>query len=752
MEAIRACVQIKGVVQGVGFRPFVYDLALGNNLKGWVLNDEKGVTIEIEGEKQRVDKFLSGLSSPPPIARIEKTAVNYRLPLGYRDFEIKESHKGKEKYALISPDIATCDDCLKELFDPHDRRFHYPFINCTNCGPRFTIITTVPYDRDNTTMSPFIMCPDCKSEYHDPSNRRFHAQPNACSVCGPTLQLFTNSGKRISALDPLDETIRLLKSGAIIAIKGLGGFHLACDATKEKVVATLRARKYREDKPFALMCRDLGVIESLCTVNDAEKDLLNSKERPIVILPRKRDAKIASSVAPFQKTLGAMLPYTPLHYLLFQQGICVLVMTSGNVSDEPIVFKNEEALCRLDGIADFFLMHDREIHTRCDDSVAKSLKGTTTFLRRARGFVPFPIKLNKKGKHILACGADLKNTFCLTKGEYAFMSQHIGDMENFETMSSFEQGIELFKQLFQITPELVVHDLHPDYLSTRYAMSLDIPKLGLQHHFAHALSCMAEYGEVGPGLAIVMDGTGYGDDGTVWGGEFLEVTVQGYKRLGHLKQIPLPGGDKAVWEPWRMAATYLERIYGDLQGLQLPFAKELDLERWSQLQVAMKARINAPLCSSMGRLFDAVSALLNVRGIVNYEGQAAVELEQIAKEGELGEYPLKIFEHEERFIVDPDPIIEGIVEDIQRKENPSVISARFHNSIAQIISQMAVKIRQRNGLSDVFLSGGVFQNTLLLEKTWGILAENGFRVHIHKKIPPNDGCISLGQAYHALHR
>jgi len=752
MEAIRACVQIKGVVQGVGFRPFVYDLALVNDLKGWVLNDEKGVTIEIEGKKERVDKFLSGLSSPPPIARIEKTAILYRSPLGYNDFEIKESEKGKEKRALISPDIATCKDCQKELFDPHDRRFHYPFINCTNCGPRFTIIMTVPYDRDNTTMSPFIMCPACRSEYHNPSNRRFHAQPNACPECGPTLQLFTSSGKMIHTHDPLGETITLLKSGAIIAIKGLGGFHLACDATKEEVVARLRARKYREDKPFALMCRDIEVIESLCTVNNQEKDLLSSNERPIVILPRKRDAKIASSVAPFQKTLGAMLPYTPLHHLLFEQGIRVLVMTSGNVSDEPIVFKNKEAFSRLGTIADFYLMHDREIHTRCDDSVVKALKGTTTFLRRARGFAPFPIKLNKEGKHILACGADLKNTFCLTKGDYAFMSQHIGDMENFETMSSFEQGIELFKQLFQITPELVVHDLHPDYLSTRYAMSLDIPKIGIQHHFAHALSCMAEHGSVGPGLAIVMDGTGYGEEGTVWGGEFLEVTVQGYKRLGHLKQIPLPGGDKAVWEPWRMAAAYLERIYGDFQGLHIPFVKKLDLERWSQIQLAVKARINAPLCSSMGRLFDAVSALLNVRGVVNYEGQAAVELEQLVKEGELGEYPFKIFEHEECLIIDPDSIIEGIVNDIKLKENPSVISTRFHNSITRIISQMAIKVRERTGLSDVFLSGGVFQNTFLLEKAWDILNDNGFRVYIHKKIPPNDGCISLGQAFYALHR
>ncbi|RLB21841.1 MAG: carbamoyltransferase HypF [Deltaproteobacteria bacterium] len=752
MEAIRACVEIKGVVQGVGFRPFVYDLALENDLKGWVLNDEKGVTIEIEGKKDRVNKFLSGLSSPPPIARIEKTAILYLSPLGYNDFEIKKSKEGEGKLALISPDIATCKDCLNELFDPKDRRFRYPFINCTNCGPRFTIIANVPYDRDNTTMSSFTMCPACSSEYHSPSNRRFHAQPNACPECGPTLQLFTNSGKMVTTHDPVEETIALLKRGKIVAIKGLGGFHLACDATKEEVVAGLRARKYREDKPFALMCRDLEVVKSLCIVDALSSNLISSRERPIVILPRKIGAKIAPSVAPFQKTLGVMLPYTPLHHLLFGQGVDALVMTSGNVSDEPIVFKDTEAFSRLRNIADFFLVHDREIHTRCDDSVVKPLKETVTFLRRARGFAPFPIKLNKKGKHILACGADLKNTFCLTKGDYAFMSQHIGDMENFETMSSFEQGIELFKQLFQITPEFVVHDLHPDYFSTRYAMGLDVPKkIGVQHHFAHALSCMAEYGSVGPALAIVLDGTGYGEDGTVWGGEFLEVSVQGYTRLGHLKQIPLPGGDKAVWEPWRIAAAYLERIYGDFQELHIPFVKELDLERWSQLKLAVKARINAPLCSSMGRLFDAVSALLNVRRSVNYEGQAAVELEQMVKEGESGEYPFEIFEQKGSFIIDPDPIIEAIVKDIKLKESPSIISTRFHNSIAQVISRMAKKGREETGLSDVFLSGGVFQNTFLLEKAWDILNDNGFRVHIHQQIPPNDGCISLGQAFYAIH-
>jgi hydrogenase maturation protein HypF len=750
MESVRACVQVKGVVQGVGFRPFVYDLAKENDLKGWVLNDEKGVMIEIEGQKERVKNFLSGLSSPPPIARIENTAILYEAPLGYSDFEIKTSENGEDKCVLVSPDIATCQDCLDELFDPRNPRFHYPFINCTNCGPRFTIITNVPYDRANTTMSPFKMCPMCSSEYHNPADRRFHAQPNACPECGPALQLFSNDGNLIKTHDPLREAIVLLKRGAIIAIKGIGGFHIACDATKENVVASLRARKYREDKPFALMCRDMAVVKSLCVVDYIASDLLASKERPIVILPRKRDARIASSVAPFQKTLGVMLPYTPLHHLLFDQEVRVLVMTSGNVSDEPIVYSSKEAFSRLCTVADFFLVHDREIYTRCDDSVVKPLGGTKVFFRRSRGFTPFPIKLNKKGKHILACGADMKNTFCLTKDDYAFMSQHVGDMENFETLRSFELGIDLFKKMFQIEPELIVHDLHPDYFSTSYANRLDLPKIGIQHHFAHALSCMAEYSAKGPCLAIIMDGTGYGEDGCIWGGEFLQVNVQGYKRLGHLRYIPLPGGDKAVQEPWRMAAIYLQRIYGRLEALSIPFLKEIDLERWSQIRLAVKSHINAPLCSSTGRLFDAVSAILGIRMAVNYEGQAAIELEQIAQCGEEGEYPFRVLDENGSIIWDPDPIIEAVVEDLKRKESPAVISARFHNSIVRVLSRTAKRMRQATGLCDIFLSGGVFQNTLLLGRARDVLKEEGFNVHIHQNVPSNDGGISLGQAFYGI--
>jgi hydrogenase maturation protein HypF len=766
MGKVRASVQTEGIVQGVGFRPFIYDLARRHELTGWVLNDEQGVQIEVEGEADRVASFISDLSAPPPLAVVEQTTINYVPPIGSTAFQIRTSVAGQERFALVSPDMATCDDCRRELFDPRDRRFRYPFINCTNCGPRFTIIEDIPYDRPKTTMAPFAMCPDCSREYHDPEDRRFHAQPNACPLCGPQVKLLDNTGEAVSSEDPIRETIALLTAGKIVAIKGLGGFHLACDAAHEEAVALLRGRKYREDKPFALMCRDIEVIEGICLVDDASRELLLSRERPIVILPRREDTVIARSVAPGQRTLGVMLPYAPLHYLLLSDGadgLTSLVMTSGNVSDEPIAYQDAEAVTRLGGIADSFLVHDREIHTRCDDSVVKPFRGKRTFLRRARGYVPFPIRLQlglqlqlqKQGRSVLACGAELKNTFCLTKGNYAFLSHHIGDLENFETMRSFEEGITLMKRLFQIEPEAVVHDLHPDYLATRsalaYAQEREVPRIGVQHHFAHALSCMAEHGIEGPALAVVMDGTGYGEDGTVWGGEFLQVTVDGYIRLGHLRTIPLPGGDKAAKEPWRMGAAYLDRVYGKAEDAGIPFTQSLDLTQWSLIREAMLSGINAPLCSSTGRLFDAVSALLGVRERVNYEGQAAIELEQMADSGEKGEYGLEIAEEAGVYILNPDPVITAIVEAIKKGETPGAISARFHNSLARGIVKMALQMKERTGLSEVILSGGVFQNHLLMGAVYDLLEGEDFQVYIHHKVPPNDGGIALGQAFHAIH-
>jgi hydrogenase maturation protein HypF len=754
MTEVRAQIRIAGIVQGVGFRPFVYALAQRHALTGWVLNDEQGVQIEVEGDEARVAHFLDGLANPPPLAVVEHQQVSYLPAANYQGFEIRASTSGAERLALISPDITTCGDCRQELFNPADRRYRYPFINCTNCGPRFTIIKDIPYDRPKTTMATFKMCPACSREYHDPGDRRFHAQPNACPVCGPQVVLLANTGAAVTGVDPIKETHALLKQGRIVAIKGLGGFHLACDAAQETAVALLRGRKYREDKPFALMCKDLETIEGICVVDDAARRLLVSKERPIVILPRRSDAAIAAGVAPGQGTLGVMLPYTPLHHLLLADGLASLVMTSGNMSDEPIAYRDAEALGRLGRIADFFLVHNREIHTRCDDSVVKPYRGRPTFLRRARGFVPFPIRLQQGGASVLACGAELKNTFCLTKGNYAFLSHHIGDLENYETMQSFEQGIDLFRRLFQIEPAAVVHDLHPDYLSTRYALAYardyKLPLIGVQHHVAHALSCMAEHGLAGPCLAVVMDGTGYGEDGTVWGGEFLAVTGKEYTRLGHLRTIPLPGGDKAAREPWRMAAAYLDRIYGRAEKVDIPFAKDLDLAKWSLLREAIEAGINSPFCSSTGRLFDAVSALIGVRMQTNYEGQAAIELEQRARQGEQGEYPFAITEEEGCLILDPDPVIAAIVEEIRTKADPSLISARFHNALARAIARMALRMREAASLSEICLSGGVFQNHLLMGRAVELLEQADFKAYIHRQVPANDGGIALGQAFYAL--
>lgn len=738
----RLSVRVTGIVQGVGFRPFVYRLARRYGLGGWVLNDEVGVLIEVEGPDEALEDFLKSLSSEaPPSAFIDHVQVKELRPQGERVFIIRESERSKERQALISPDIATCDDCLKELFDPNDRRYRYPFINCTNCGPRFTIVRDIPYDRPNTTMAAFEMCPDCLREYHNPEDRRFHAQPNACPVCGPRVSLLDRDGRSLEAEDPISEAIRLLKEGKILAVKGLGGYHLACDPFREDVVSELRRRKYREDKPFALMCKDLRVIEELCLLPPGAKELLESKQRPIVILERRPGVKVAPSVAPGHRTLGVMLPYTPLHHLLFSDGIRCLVMTSGNISDEPIAYRDGEAFERLKGIADYFLIHNRPIHMRCDDSVLKVFRGRPLFIRRSRGYVPMPLRLQGAKRSVLACGAELKNTFCLTKGELAFLSHHIGDLENYETFKSFEEGIEHFKRIFKVKPEVVAHDLHPDYLSTRYALDQDLPKVALQHHYAHALSCMAEYGLEGPVLAIVMDGTGFGEDEAIWGCEFMEVTLRGYERLGHLKYIPLPGGERAVREPWRMAAVYLLRAFGE----EDPELFDRYYPRgWETLKKAVLKGLNSPPCSSMGRLFDAVSSLLGVRDLVNYEGQAAIELEQLAERTDAF-YPFELKD----YLLDPDPIIRAIVEDLKARVPKPLISGKFHRTIAEAILEVARKVRAERGLKEVVLSGGCFQNMLLLELSVSLLGAHGFSVFVNHKVPPNDGGISLGQAYYA---
>jgi hydrogenase maturation protein HypF len=744
----RAEIKITGIVQGIGFRPFVYNLAKTHLIRGWVLNDEKGVLIDAESEDGNLDRFIQDIPKlAPALARIESLDVRYLEPLGYTAFEIKKSWEAKEKFVLISPDLATCDQCLSELFSPQNFRYRYPFINCTLCGPRFTIIKDIPYDRHKTTMAPFTMCPVCQKEYEDPANRRFHAQPNACPACGPSLQLVDRNGKEVPG-DQIETTLTLLGNGSIVAIKGLGGFHLACDAKNQKAVSSLRSRKYREDKPFAVMCCDINEAKVHCEVSEEEERLLLSLERPIVILKRRKDSAIALDVAPHQNTVGVMLPYSPLHYLLLKSTLKTLVMTSGNVSDEPITYENDEAEKRLHAIADYFLFHNREIHMRCDDSVTRVFDGKPYILRRSRGYVPFPVKLPFSLKRILACGGELKNTFCLTRDYYAFMSHHIGDLENLETLTSFEKGIEHFKKLFYIEPEAVVYDLHPDYLSTQYALSLpEIPKIGVQHHHAHIASAMAESGIEGDVIGVALDGTGFGTDGTIWGGEFMKANLRDFVRCGHLKKVPMPGGTMAIKEPWRMAMVYLSEAFGEeTENLKIDLIKRTDLKKWDVLKKMVEKKVNSPLTSSMGRLFDAISSILSVRDEVHYEGQAAIELEMIADLGGGAGYSFRIHREGNLMVIDPMGIVKGVVQDLTESVPVAKISGKFHHSIASLIIKTCEMIRSEEKLNRVVLSGGVFQNILLLSLVTKGLRKLGFDVYTHHLVPTNDGGISLGQA------
>jgi len=744
----RAEIEITGIVQGVGFRPFIFNLAKRHAVRGWVLNNEKGVLIDAESDDGNLDVFIHDITSlAPPLSRIESLSVRHSAPLGYSAFEIRQSEVSEDKFVLISPDVATCEQCLAELLSEENFRHRYPFINCTLCGPRFTIIRDVPYDRHKTTMAPFTMCSVCQDEYENPADRRFHAQPNACASCGPSLRLVDRNGEVIPG-DPIDTTLALFLEGKIVAVKGLGGFHLSCDAESKKAVSALRSRKYREDKPFAVMCRNLEEARRHCEVAQEEQELLLSNERPIVILRKRKDSMLASAVAPYQTTLGLMLPYSPLHHLLLHGPIRSLVMTSGNVSDEPIVYKNEEALFRLSTIADGFLLHDREIHMRCDDSVARVYGGKPYMIRRSRGYVPFPVKLPFPVQRILACGGELKNTFCLARDSYAFMSHHIGDLENLETLESFEKGVEHFKRLFSIEPTLIAYDLHPDYLSTKYALSFpNIPKVGVQHHHAHIVSAMTENGVEGEVIGVAFDGTGFGSDGTIWGGEFLKANLRDFKRAAHLKQVPMPGSSRAIREPWRMAMVYLLEAFGDgALDLKIDFMKRVDLQKWGILRRMIEKNVNTPLTSSMGRLFDAVASLCSIRDEVHYEGQAAIELEMIASHDYQEPYPFLIDETGDPMVIDPAEIIRGVVHDLSSGTPPSRVSARFHRTAADLIVQTCNRIRTHENIDRVVLSGGVFQNILLLSLACDGLSRSGFEVILHQRVPANDGGISLGQA------
>ncbi|MGD0555757.1 MAG: carbamoyltransferase HypF [Streptosporangiaceae bacterium] len=737
---IRTAVRVEGIVQGVGFRPFVYSLATGLGLKGFVGNDSDGVFAEVEGEPQAVGEFLKRLErDAPPLARIERITSTPMTPDGAATFTIVASDPNGPTRTLVSADTATCDDCLRELEDPEDRRFGYPFINCTNCGPRFTIVKDVPYDRPLTTMADFAMCERCAAEYHDPKDRRFHAQPTCCPDCGPRLELIGAEGD-----DPLITARGVLASGHILAVKGLGGYHLAADATSERAVAALRQRKHREDKPFAVLVADLKTARRLCEVTDAAAELLQSPARPIVLLPRKPADGLAAATAPGNRQLGVMVPYTPLHHLLSRMAARPLVLTSGNVSDEPIAYRDEDALDRLSGIADAFLTHNRAIHIRTDDSVARVFRGRSALQRRSRGYVPEPLTAEFR-RPVLACGAELKNTFCLAKGHHAFVSHHIGDLENAETLRSFTEGIEHFKRLFDIEPRVVAHDLHPEYLSTKYALDLDGVELtGVQHHHAHIASCLADNGADGPVIGVAFDGTGYGTDGTIWGGEFLIAGLTSFERAGHLAPVPMPGGAAAIRQPWRMAAAYLDETPDEA-------VVQRNAEHWPAVLAMARNKINSPLTSSAGRLFDAVAALLGVRDTINYEGQAAVELEQCADLTESGWYEASVHNGGE-FLISGHDLVRAVAADQRAGVRRDVIAARFHNAVAAAIETGCALARDRSGLDTVALSGGVFQNLLLLRETVRRLEARGFTVLTQSRVPCNDGGISLGQAVVAAAR
>ena len=747
-------INVRGVVQGVGFRPFVYQLATKYNLKGWVCNTSEDVKIELEGEVEAINKFLLDLQEQaPPRAHIEDISTTHYSPANYENFEIRHSIAEEGKYQLISPDIATCQDCLKEILTPGDRRYHYPFTNCTNCGPRFTIIKDIPYDRPQTTMDRFQMCPECQQEYDDPLNRRFHAQPNACPKCGPKLELVDAEGNPVDSADAISATSQLLREGKIIAIKGLGGFLLACDATNQAAIDRLHQRKMRPFKPLAIMVASAEEAKKHCYISDEEEKLLTSSHSPIVLLKWKATSSVSPAVAPNLKYLGVMLPYTPLHHILLRETGLPLVMTSGNLSEEPIAKDNDEAVKRLKGIADYFLIHNRDIYARYDDSVTMVERGITQLIRRARGYAPYPIHLSFKSQQILGCGAGEKNTFCLTRDEYAFLSQHIGDMENLETMEHFEDSIALYQRLFRIEPKVIAHDLHPEYLTTKYAQELttksDIRLVPVQHHHAHIVSGMVDNGLEAPVIGVAFDGTGYGSDGNIWGGEFLVADYQRFTRMGHLEYLPLPGGAIAIKKPYRIAIGYLLSLLGEAALKQnLPFLKQVDSVEIDIIRKQMEKEINSPLTSSCGRLFDAVSALIGVRSTIEYEAQAAIELEMLAydKVNETAYYPVSIIEQDDLSLVKLQDLFSAIIYDLQSDTTRATIAIKFHNTIAQMIRKLCQVISDKTGITQVVLSGGVFQNRLLLRKAVSLLEAGGVTVFTHQQVPCNDGGISLGQA------
>ena len=746
----RTLIKIEGIVQGVGFRPFVYNLANYMNLAGHVLNHGKGVEIEIQGPEKSVDAFAQRvMNEAPPMAHIIKLEeVSIELK-STRGFSIEKSMGEGEKSALIAPDSDVCKQCIRELFDPQNRRYRYPFISCTDCGPRYSIITDIPYDRPNTTMGRFSMCSECRAEYESPQNRRFHAQPIGCHSCGPRLTYRDSNFKPASYTDPLEATMIQLKRGHVVAIKGIGGYHLAVNALDEKAVHRLRELKKRDEKPFAVMFPSYGALIPFIMENDTVRSLLESHSRPIILVEKKY-SRLMKSASPRNRYIGAMLPYTPLHHLIMSDAFLgAMIMTSANNSDEPIVFKDEDALEKLGGVADAFLTHDREIHTREDDSIERPMSHGSVVLRRSRGYAPVPIMLNREYPSILAVGGDLKNTFCLIKGSKAFLSQHIGDLKHKSVYEALGETIERFMQLLDIKEvEAVAHDMHPDYMSSHWASEQKMaPTVAVQHHHAHMVSLMAETHQEGEAIGIIFDGTGYGEDGGIWGGEFLVGGINGYQRMGSVSPVPLPGGDKAIQEPWRVALAILGGIYGpNIPRMPLSWLIELSEDTKNNILKMATNRLNSPLSHGMGRMFDAASALVGIRSKITFEGQAALELEMALENPVEEGYPMGVVENDGLPILDFYPVFQALVEDVIREKPTEFIAARFHQAVVEGAATVAMRLKKQTGLDRVFLSGGVFQNRYVSDRLGQRLREDGFTVFRHRRVPPNDGGIALGQA------
>jgi hydrogenase maturation protein HypF len=754
---VRKEILVTGIVQGVGFRPYVYRLATDGNLKGSISNTASGVTIEVQGPPEMVEQFVSRLpAEAPALAQITSLTVRElqcRLDGG---FEILPSRADARADTLIAPDVALCADCLRELFDPSDRRYLYPFINCTNCGPRFTIVREIPYDRSRTSMSVFPMCTQCRAEYDDPRNRRFHAQPNACWKCGPQVQLWDPKGQSLDLANPIAGAAELLRAGQIVAIKGLGGFHLAVDATNSEAVRRLRQRKRRFEKPLAVMVPGTDAASRFCRLDGQAVSLLNAWQAPIVLLPKTVDSALADQLAPGHTDLGIFLPYTPVHHLLFAAGkFAALVMTSANLSEEPIAIDNHEAVERLGAIADSFLVHNRDILRRCDDSVIRVSAGRAHQIRRSRGFVPVPVTLHNKMPAILAVGGELKNSVCITRGADAFLSQHIGDLENASAFEFFREAVDHLSRILDVRPAIIAHDLHPEYLSTKWAQQQSRVRLiGVQHHHAHIAACMAENHLDGQVIGFAMDGTGYGTDGCVWGGEALIAGYESFERAGQFAYVPLPGGAAAIREPWRMAISYLHDAFGDdIFSLDIPFIRAIHRGKAELIIKMISKQIHSPLTSSCGRLFDAVAALIGIRNTATYEGQPAIELEMRARAcNDADAYPFDLHTRDRIWQISARPLIRAIVEDLQCHTQVETISRKFHNSLLNALAALAERLRQQSAIDRVCLSGGTFQNELLLGGLSAKLLERGFNVFTHSQVPAGDGGLSLGQAVIAAHQ